>query len=232
VLLSEDNLGYDVSTLNFLTGEYTLLYQLRYGHTPVANTTFINGCGLSPVDESPYCIVQIGSRRDAESDDTGTNGVYLVRFDQDQMHFLMRLPIMSFSATFDSDGNFFFYRKKGGRKVWRLQNPDQLRDWSLQQDAPDNRGLAPFFTFRDRVSFFDMVAYYGDLDGLGWATWLFGLDVGPKQAAILIKANASDAGRPVSSVDGGCPVAHPYLSPRGKPSILPRAIPMPTKARC
>ena len=222
MLSSNDYLGYDVSVLNFITGDYTLLHPVKFDHTPVANTTAINGCGLSPIDNAPYCIVQVGETKDARADDAGTSGVFLARFDFNQMHFLMRLPIMAFSATFDVEGNFYFFRKKGGRKVWKLEHPHQphqLRDWSLQQDAPDNRELAPFFTFRDKVSFVDMVALYGDFDGWGWATWLFGIDVGPKQASVLIKANATDAPRPVSSVDDSCPVANTYLVPR--PGVSP-----------
>merc|ERR1712013_429580 len=88
----------NVSTLNVLTGEYNLLFQIPTSATSPPMQKKFNSAAINPVDGISYATVQIG------------NVSYIIRFDdQISIAFVAKLPPRGdFSGDHSEDGDGFY----------------------------------------------------------------------------------------------------------------------------
>lgn len=105
--------------LDVAKGTYTRLYALETSLIPDDRWTQMNSAGINPIDGIAYASVLVDEIP------------FLVRFSRDELDFVAKLPVDSFSGTFDSKGNYYidyFERKPTNMyMLWKIESVDTFR---------------------------------------------------------------------------------------------------------
>lgn len=110
---------FEVLELDVAKGTYTRLYALETSLIPDDRWTQMNSAGINPIDGIAYASVLVDEIP------------FLVRFSRDELDFVAKLPVDSFSGTFDSKGNYYidyFERKPTNMyMLWKIESVDTFR---------------------------------------------------------------------------------------------------------
>ena len=94
-VIGETGVGFHVKQLDIASGEYTAIYSIPFDRTP--NYGSLNAVGINPEDFIAYGLMKLPGK-DAPS--------YLVRFDEENVAFLARVPDHAAAGDVDDDGTF------------------------------------------------------------------------------------------------------------------------------
>jgi hypothetical protein len=149
--------GLSMKYLNVTTGEYIGRF---------INSELVNGCDISPFTDLAYCQ----GRKDGAS--------YLARFGPSKTRWVAKLPCQSFSGTFGSIQNTFYFGCD--RNLYALPAVDSLTGYEDFESLPEDQDfssmpaiLPAFDPMADNIG--DFTAMIGDLDGEGLADHVIGL---------------------------------------------------------
>merc|ERR1719420_1845700 len=119
----------------------------------------INACGINPVDNILYCIIEISSIN------------YLVRIDANQVEFVAKMPVWSWGAAFATDGTFYFVYEM---KYYKVTGANDLMGHANQSaiDLTDLSSLSPFASLGFGA---DLVVVSADVDGSGKTDYIMTL---------------------------------------------------------
>jgi hypothetical protein len=151
----------------YLVKEWTLEGDTTVFTIPYArsNPPFerLNACGINPVDNILYCIIEINSPISSVS--------YLVRIDASQVEFVAKMPSWSWTAAFAADGTYYFAYEK---KYYKVTGASEMMGYT-DQNATELTDLGSLSSFASEWSAADMVVVSADLDGSGKADYIMTL---------------------------------------------------------
>lgn len=119
----------------------------------------INACGINPVDNILYCIIEISSIS------------YLVRIDANQVEFVAKMPVWSWGAAFAADGTYYFSYEKN---YYKVTDANELMGYA-DQNAVELTDLSSLSSFTSQWSGADMVVVSADVDGSGKSDYIMTL---------------------------------------------------------
>ena len=123
----------------------------------------INAVGISPLDKKAYGIVPSGSNPNP----------LLVRFDDDEVHYVAEVEEKATQGTFDVHGDYIYGDDSG---VWRVRRPDSLTGYASSSDSGISDQSSPTtLVSASSGQVADWAAIRADL-GSGAANYLVGLD--------------------------------------------------------
>ena len=123
----------------------------------------INAVGISPLDKKAYGIVPSGSNPNP----------LLVRFDDDEVHYVAEVEEKATQGTFDVHGDYIYGDDSG---VWRVRRPDSLTGYASSSDSGiSDQSSATTLVSASTGQVADWAAIRADL-GSGTANYLVGLD--------------------------------------------------------
>jgi len=157
--------GSAIYKLNIDTGKYDKLSTV---HKKGARFKTINACSINPVDSIMYCAMKHSSKE------------YLVRIDvTGKFAYVARIVMGQYSATFDSEGNYYSWGGKMLRKISKVQN---LPAYKWRHPSPDKRKNKIAKLGKSKLGA-DMAVVHANLEGTGAKTYLVGL--GKKTANVV-----------------------------------------------
>ena len=139
-VIGETDVGFHIKQLDIASGEYTAIYSLPFDRTPAFGS--MNAVGINPVDFIAYGLMKL----------PGEDGPsYLVRFDEENVAFLARVPEHSAAGGVDDDGTFVWEKRKdlyaiyGIAEMEGFASPDDALDLSevdpIVADHPDRKSV-------------------------------------------------------------------------------------------
>lgn len=150
--------GFEVAELNVSSGSYSSLYSIPFDSVP-GGYKVLNGCGINPIDSILYCAIF-------------AQGSWLVRLDEDNVEFVLRLPQHNWnSGTFGQNGTFFLADPHAGFIV--LKDVHKMTGYTDKKDAfmPDMRDKKRIYP-PGWHSAADIVVTYADLNNTGVAAYV------------------------------------------------------------
>jgi hypothetical protein len=107
----------------------------------------INACGINPIDDILYCIINVSSTP------------YLVRIDESTMEFVSKMPRFSWTAAFSSTGTYFM---ADDSKYYKVEKAAELIGTVDQNDS----ALKDHSKLHAEVGYgADMVVVFADFEG-------------------------------------------------------------------
>jgi len=151
---------YAVKNLNIETGKYEMAYTIPFDRTTPKFKT-INAAAINPIDGIAYGVVHLNPEGN-----TPTSG-YLVRFDENAVEFVAILTEFSAAGSFSSKGTFYYRTDEGAFAIRDVANlVGDTNPWNVQAQLHDAKAIE--VPGLDRYTFGnDLVAYVGDLEGVG-----------------------------------------------------------------
>jgi len=143
--------------LNIDTGNYDELFIVKKKRGNWFKT--INACSINPVDSILYCAMKFRGEK---------GGEFLVRIDSQKFAYVARMVKGQYSATFDSEGNYYSW---GGKKLRKISKVQKLAGYADRGRVIDRRNnvIAKFQLGAD------MAAVTANLEGTGAKTYLMGI---------------------------------------------------------
>ena len=151
---SDNDGGYEVEQLTVSGTSSSSIHTLGISE--------INALGISPLDNKAYGIVPSGSNPNP----------LLVRFDDDEVHYVAEVEASATQGTFDVHGDYIYGDESG---IWRVRRPDLLTGYaSSSASGISDQSSATTLVSASTGKVADWAAIRADL-GSGAANYLVGL---------------------------------------------------------
>lgn len=184
--------GYDLTTVDFDTGDTEVIYRIPMSRTTPA-FRMMNAFSICPIDSIVYAAVQLDSYDGLEWPTPPP--FYVVRVDQDRVEFVAKVQASRgrpIAGSFDPAGNLYIVSNPS---LIKIPVPAEMMGYESHEDED-----LPFFDvnssailidkMKDTNQMADIVAVPANFDDKGEATWVVGVNTHEQVLAVKVEDKA------------------------------------------